>query len=429
MKKQQLKILLINLKKRKDKITKFKQMNPYLDFKIIEAIDATNLNKNYKKIADDLSLPEEVCKLEWFLIKNNFNFECFPTPKFFFDKIGAVLSHYKALLYAEANAIYPLLILEDEVKLIRTTIPDPPEDCFMFYLGGTVKNINTYKIGWEKIKNSEGDRVYGAYSYGFPTLEAIRHTLRIIKSGFFCETSYNIFKHEWNSFYKRDLQPLEKFYINNIQKYGKTYIYTPILALKNNTKIIKNLQPIRYINIINPDIFLAYVSIIYYILENDVPKLYFESKFKRKYNPLKHKSAFQSVGNRIGLSEDGKTRLNCIHLGKKRSFGGDYSSCVGNERYSELFEILQELHTECFPNFEYNQILINKNNIFKKHKDSKNIKSQTLLFSLGDYSGDLHIEGTKIDTCLTPIIFDGKTLTHAVPKIKGIRYSILFYTI
>ena len=157
---------------------------------------------------------------------------------------------------------------------------------------------------------------------------------------------------------------------------------------------------------------------------------YFEDKFKHPYNPIKHSCVFQSVGNRIALSADGKTRLKCIHLGKTmRLHGNSYRDCVGNKRYPELYEIMLSLHKECFPDFNFNQILINKNNVFQPHTDSNNIKSDTLLFSIGNYEGDLHIEGNEIDTCMTPILFDGKHLTHSVPKIVGTRYSILFYSV
>ena len=92
-------------------------------------------------------------------------------------------------------------------------------------------------------------------------------------------------------------------------------------------------------------------------------------------------------------------------------------------------KLLLELQNECFPLLQYNQILINKNNTFKPHKDSNNIKGNIFIFSIGDYIGDLHIEGIEYNTCLCPIIFNGKKLEHSVPNIIGTRYSILFYTI
>ena len=185
----------------------------------------------------------------------------------------------------------------------------------------------------------------------------------------------------------------------------------------------------KYIKPNNPHLFEAYCSIIYHLLIEDVPRQYFESKFKRPYNPDKHKFVFQSVGNRIMLSADGKTRLSCIHLGLKRSFAGNLTKCIGNKRYPYLYKILLDLHRDCFPFIAFNQILINKNNIFKPHKDSNNIKSEILVFSLGNFSGDLHIENKEYDTCMKPLLFNGKNLEHSVPFIEGTRYSILFYMI
>ena len=226
---QKLNILVINLEKRKDKLEKFKEMNPYIDYKIIEAIDVFKLHQNYKQVAEHLSLPSHVCHPEWFFTKNNF--KCMTSiRKYLYGRIGCLLSHYKALLYAEANSLSPLLILEDDVKLITTTIPPPPDDCFMFYLGGTIQTTADYKIGWDKIKSSKGNKVWGGFAYGFSTLQSIRHVLRIIRSGFECETSYNMFKHKWFDYYKRTLQPIDNFYINNIHLHDKAYIYTPLPA-------------------------------------------------------------------------------------------------------------------------------------------------------------------------------------------------------
>jgi len=168
-------------------------------------------------------------------------------------------------------------------------------------------------------------------------------------------------------------------------------------------------------NINNIDSFKAYCSLIYYFLEN---------KKKWKGNSKK----FPTVGNRLKLSIKG-TRLQSIHLGKKRTMAKKYENCIGNTRYSELYKLLLELQNECFPLLQYNQILINKNNTFKPHKDSNNIKGNIFIFSIGDYIGDLHIEGIEYNTCLSPIIFNGKELEHSVPNIINTRYSILFYTI
>lgn len=148
------------------------------------------------------------------------------------------------------------------------------------------------------------------------------------------------------------------------------------------------------------------------------------------YWALQQIKTFNTVGNRIKLSTTGK-RLQSLHLGIKKLPNKSYCDCVNNNKKhtNKIYNLLKDLAEECFPDFDYNQILINKNNTFKKHKDSNNIKSEILIFSVGNYKGDLHIENEEVDTCLIPIIFRGKDKFHSVPKIVGLRYSILFYKV
>jgi len=137
---------------------------------------------------------------------------------------------------------------------------------------------------------------------------------------------------------------------------------------------------------------------------------------------------FKTVNNRKVLNINEGKRLQSMHLGLK-NWQGEYKECVSNEREPEIYDLIMDMKIKYFPRFEFNQILINKNQPFKKHKDGNNLKSNTLIFSIGDYTGDLHIEGTQINTNCRPIIFNGKELEHSVPKIEGTRYSILFYMI
>ena len=138
---------------------------------------------------------------------------------------------------------------------------------------------------------------------------------------------------------------------------------------------------------------------------------------------------FKTVNNRKVLNINEGKRLQSMHLGLK-NWQGQYEECVSNEREPEIYNLIMDMKLKYFPRFQFNQILINKNQPFKKHKDGNNLKSNTLIFSIGDYTGDLHIEGTQINTNCRPIIFNGKELEHSVPgPIIGTRYSILFYMI
>jgi len=154
--------------------------------------------------------------------------------------------------------------------------------------------------------------------------------------------------------------------------------------------------------------FYADVSILYYYLQNI--------------------KTFKSVGNRIKLNPIKNKRLKSMHFGKKK-WANKYDNCVSNTKYPEIYNMLKHIQLEYFPFFNYNQILVNKSQPFKKHKDSNNIKSNTLLFSIGDYTGDLNIEGFEVNTCLTPIIFNGKEVEHSVPYVNGERYSIIYYKV
>ena len=224
----QVNILVINLKKREDKLASFKKMNPHIKFKVIEGIDGSELPNNYKEVAKEIHLDEKYCNPEWWFSKKNF--KCMTTiKKYLYGRIGCVLSHYKALQYAIDNSLSPLLILEDDARLVKTKIPEPPDDCFMFYLGGSIPDDSVFNVGWNKI-NPKETKIWGTFGYGFSKLDNIKKCYTIIKSGFTAEVPYNQFKHKWHSFYKRMLQPIDNFYINQIHKKTTCYLYNPILV-------------------------------------------------------------------------------------------------------------------------------------------------------------------------------------------------------
>ena len=223
-----------------------------------------------------------------------------------------------------------------------------------------------------------------------------------------------------------------KYDINNTKVYAGTYyIYDPENDLqvpvtsKVGKKIVMNYEkklknkPIHsvkkfYNKFTIVDIedkhmsnWFADISILYFLLEQI--------------------TTYKTVNNRCRLN-NGK-RLRSMHFGLKKTFLGEYAECVSNFREKEIYNLIMDMKLKYFPNFAFNQILINKNQTFKKHKDNNNLKSDTLIFSIGEYDGDLHLEGWEVNTCCRPIIFNGKQLEHSVPKISGTRYSILFYMI
>ena len=80
-------ILLINLKKRKDRLARMQSRLKNLDFVTIEAVDGNNLNRSVKEIKSDLSQNEKAC----------------------------VASHIKALSFFLDSENESSIILEDDV--------------------------------------------------------------------------------------------------------------------------------------------------------------------------------------------------------------------------------------------------------------------------------------------------------------------------
>ena len=103
--------------------------------------------------------------------------------------------------------------------------------------------------------------------------------------------------------------------------------------------------------------------------------------------------------------------------------------------YPELKEIFKEYANHHFPNFEYNQVQMNKDFACPPHFDSTNTGTSTLV-AFGDYlDGETctyneqlrKIE--KYDAREKPIVFDGSRVLHWVkpPRRFGTRYSLVFF--
>lgn len=151
---------------------------------------------------------------------------------------------------------------------------------------------------------------------------------------------------------------------------------------------------------------------------------------------------FPTVGNRIRLSKllnsnGNPARLKCIHFGVKR-MGSVYSETKATRLnlYPILEKALNSYINTHYPDLEYNQILVNKNNWFDIHKDKNNKVDNALLFCVGDFEGGrivLHNEDkakiVAIDLKYNPILFANKTTYHSVEPWTGNRYSVITYLI
>ena len=167
-----------------------------------------------------------------------------------------------------------------------------------------------------------------------------------------------------------------------------------------------------------------------------------ESDLKNIQSLLENIQRFPKVTNRKKLNKlytsgGNHKQLNCIHFGVKL-FANKYSRTKATKEnlYPELERSIINFIKKYYPNTEYNQILINKNNWFEIHKDKNNKIDKALLIGLGNYTGgelNLHNDsGTIIKTVdikMNPIFFANKTINHSVCPWIGDRYSIITYLI
>lgn len=157
---------------------------------------------------------------------------------------------------------------------------------------------------------------------------------------------------------------------------------------------------------------------------------------------LQNIKPFPKVTNRKPLNQfktsgGNHKQLNCIHLGVK-CFAKKYSQTKASKEklYPDIERSILNFIEKYYPNIQYNQILINKNNWFNIHKDKNNKIDKALLIGLGNYQGgelNLHDDNDtvikRVDIKHNPIIFANKTISHSVQPWTGDRYSIITYLI
>ena len=111
----------------------------------------------------------------------------------------------------------------------------------------------------------------------------------------------------------------------------------------------------------------------------------------------------------------------------KQRRGGLVTLSYYSKKYPLLLEELSRLAT--LLNFQHTSIHVNHNVKCPPHVDS-NIVGESLIFSIGDYTGgDLKICEKAYNIRHTPVIFDGSKLVHYTTDFVGNRYSFVFYSI
>lgn len=171
------------------------------------------------------------------------------------------------------------------------------------------------------------------------------------------------------------------------------------------------------------------------ILESILEQVEFYSGTERKKMlHVNHKiggSMLYGLTWRAFLKRDKKTGE--IITRKKDLATGLYYTKIMTD-YPDLQQVFYEFGQLYFPDFEFNQVQMNKNFKCPPHKDSQNV-GESILISIGDFKdGNTCIEKNPIAGPIVvnshnqPIKFNGSKYTHWVePWLGGDRYSLVFF--
>lgn len=120
---------------------------------------------------------------------------------------------------------------------------------------------------------------------------------------------------------------------------------------------------------------------------------------------------------------------------RKKLPTGRYETTLKTE-YPELMGVFEDFRDLYFKDFQFNNIMINKNYPVGLHKDKANV-GDSVLISFGDYEGGktrVHyggVEGHKIikdyDSWCNPVTFNGSLYAHEVLPYTGERYALVFF--
>lgn len=147
--------------------------------------------------------------------------------------------------------------------------------------------------------------------------------------------------------------------------------------------------------------------------------------------------------NRIKLTKNMKRPISCVYgfttwemnNGKKRmpskKFPGWFQTKLMTQ-YPAFKYYLKQFSLLYMGDFEWNQVVINKNFEIIRHKDSNNV-GESYIIGLGDYTGgELCVEQNEnekliIDIKNYPYTFNGSEKYHFVLPFEGDRYTLVFY--
>ena len=122
---------------------------------------------------------------------------------------------------------------------------------------------------------------------------------------------------------------------------------------------------------------------------------------------------------------------NKVFREKHPTLKGKYNTTLKTE-FPELMEHFKEFRDYHFPDFHFDQVMINKNYPVGLHRDKANVGVSTLI-SFGDYTGGetrVHYEEGAADynsNCI-PVQFNGSLYAHEVLPFEGTRYALVFFS-
>ena len=123
---------------------------------------------------------------------------------------------------------------------------------------------------------------------------------------------------------------------------------------------------------------------------------------------------------------DKKYEYYIFHYNHSRFHQPGLSYC--NKKFPIVYKMLMELIKKEDKDFNFTSIIINKNNVCKKHKDKGNV-GLSYICGLGDYEkGELFINNKGYNIKNKFLKFDGQN-EHYSTEYSGTRYSIVYYTL
>jgi len=171
---------------------------------------------------------------------------------------------------------------------------------------------------------------------------------------------------------------------------------------------------------------MADCSLMYEILSN----IEIKSGTQRKQLCKDGASALYGTTWRGFLKYDKEGNKIC----RKKLPNGRYETTMRTQ-YPELLDLFEEFRDYHFKNFNFNNVMINRNYPVKKHKDNANV-GESVLVTFGDYEGGktrVYYEDEAVafvkdyDSNCNPVRFNGSKHYHEVLPFTGERYALVFF--